>query len=220
MDASGCRLKLRRVGRRRPVAHPPTTPALSFCAISPDVVSRAGRAPPILLWASAPMMSAMTALTPEITQQRGENSLLLVVEARIQRRCRLGDELYFRRAFRQAVRNAVQPIDQRRLLVVVLMGAHLAKAIGAILRDDAQRRFESRPVLLLIGREFQGRLEADEAGVEQGGPFGHRWAIAVRRRIVILAERGRGERRTGEQGDGGGGEDDFFHERPLSKEVG
>src|SRR5271154_1794120 len=210
MDASGCRLKLRRVGRRRPVAHPPTTPALSFCAISPDVVSRAGRAPPILLWASAPMMSAMTALTPEITQQRGENSLLLVVEARIQRRCRLGDELYFRRAFRQAVRNPVQPIDQRRLLVVVLMGAHLAKAIGAILRDDAHRRFESRPVLLLIGREFQGRLEADETGVEQRGPLLHPRAIAVGGRVAGLAECDRDERQASEQHASCAGEYYFF----------
>ncbi len=117
------------------------------------------------------MMTAMTALMPEIAQQSGEDQLLLVVEARVQRRRGFGDKLYFRRAFRQAVRNPVQPIDHRRLLVVVLMGAHLAKAIGAILRDAAQRRFESRPVLLLIGREFQGRLEADETGVEEGGPL-------------------------------------------------
>jgi hypothetical protein len=74
MDASGCRPNGRQVGRRRPIAPaPPTAPALAFCSISPDVVSSAGWAPPILLWASAPMMSAMTTLTPEIAQQSGEN---------------------------------------------------------------------------------------------------------------------------------------------------
>src|SRR5579872_6977080 len=149
----------------------------------------------------APMAAAHRAM-----EKHGEPALLGVVEAVVERLGRARELLQIGGAGAEEIGSAGETIDRVDLggLVAALLAPFPpgGESGRALLGEIAHRRFERRPVLLLVGVELQARLQRGDARVEKSGPVFRRETtlLLVMRRIVRRRERGAGQWRQGEHG--------------------
>jgi hypothetical protein len=117
-------------------------------------------------FAAAPV-AVHEGVLPQHVRKPDKTTLLLVIEALIERRSRIGDLLQRRAPLRQILGNAREAVEWRcrRLLVAGLP----LDALEAQLHHVAECLLERRPVLSLIGRQFEAGLECGDPRVSKCG---------------------------------------------------
>src|SRR5271170_464453 len=115
----------------------------------------------------------MAAAHPAV-EKNGEASLLAVVETVVEGLRGGGEFLQVGGAGAQLLRGAGQPVDGIDLVGLVVVSILTPLPPGgepgrAFFREIAHRRFEGRPVLLLVSVQFEPGLERGDPRVEEGG---------------------------------------------------
>src|SRR6185437_6014507 len=117
-------------------------------------------------FAAAPaVMVAVTAERVREPRQDHEAMLLRLVEALVERLGRIGELLECRTAALHRLRAHAETLD--RILRLVGAGAR-GEAVLTLLGEIAQRALDGRPVLLLVGRQLEARMQRGDARVSEG----------------------------------------------------
>ena len=117
-------------------------------------------------FAAAPaVMVAVTAERVREPRQDHEAMLLRRVEALVERLGRIGELLECRTAALHRLRAHAETLD--RILRLVGAGAR-GEAVLTLLGEIAQRALDGRPVLLLVGRQLEARMQRRDARVGEG----------------------------------------------------
>src|SRR5262245_43353255 len=108
------------------------------------------------------MMAAPVAvLTGAETRKHDKTTLLALVEAFVERTCRISELLERGGALPHDIGARVQPVN--RSLRPVAAGPR-GVPLGALLRQVAQRALNRRPILFLLGRQLQPCMQRRNAG--------------------------------------------------------
>src|SRR5208337_3961172 len=125
----------------------------------------------------------------------GEAALLSVVEGVVQRLCGRNQLLEICGSLGHPLRPHLQPFDKVAMLVLTFaLFSPGGKALGALLGLFANSGLQRRPILFLVRRELEPRLQSRDPRIQEGGPVlgGHAMSLG----LVGL----RRERRAGQRG--------------------
>ena len=133
------------------------------------------------------------AMAHRAVEQHREPALLGVIQSVVERLGGADQLLQVGGAGAQERRRAGETVDRvDRGGLIVAFRAPLTpgrEAGGALFGEIAHRRFERRPILLVLGAEFEARLQRRNARVEEGGAILRGEAILLLPGIVRRRER-------------------------------
>src|SRR4051812_9291423 len=147
-----------------------------------------------------PMMATALAVIIETSEYR-ETLFLRLIEALVERHCRVDDLLECGATLRHAFGAKFQPLNR----VTWPLGAGTGReTLGPHFGSVLQRFFERRPIFLLLRRQLEPGLERGDPRVGKGADIlsARPPALAAGRGVVTLLRRHHRAAGDGERGDG------------------
>jgi hypothetical protein len=149
-------------------------------------------------------------------QQHGELPLLVTIETLVERLSCISDPLEVSGPRCHCIgspANTVNKIGPRRSGFCVARGTALAPLVGALFDDVTHCGFDSRPILLLLGRQSQACLDSSQAHIHSCGDICGCGPIT--RRVVRWCALGDSQTAAGDDECGGGSQYGLPHENLL-----